>query len=475
MFSKIALCLGVSISLCISAWGQELTDREKKLMSIIESLEKRVTALEEKFSDEEPLEKGAPSNETPSTASTNTAAPTATPASAPAPASQPDGNDMRVYWKEGLRLDSHNGAFKLKFGGRIQSDWFLFSEGDEIKTEFGDSKNGSEIRRARIFIGGTIYDDFEFKAQYDFDHDVVSTNDLWISAKNVPVLGTIKFGHFKEPFGLERLTSSKDDSFAEEAVASALGISRNLGVQVSNSAFDQRLAWAVGVFEETLNLDTRTEGNEGISITGRISGLPLLNEKGDRYLHLGLSASHRNINEFAKASRAETHASNVLAIVSFPETDTVNLLGSEIAYTRGPLHLSGEFNLAFIHSDRGYDDADLSGFYAQAGYFLTGEHRRYKMGSGFFDKVIPKNNFTWKEGGGKGAWEVVTRYSHLDLEDNMYTGGELNDISLGLNWYLNPNMRVILNYVHAELDDGLLGPGKSDTTDAVVSRIQVTW
>ena len=38
-----------TLLLCSTTWAQELTDREKKLLDIIESLEKRVSALEEKF------------------------------------------------------------------------------------------------------------------------------------------------------------------------------------------------------------------------------------------------------------------------------------------------------------------------------------------------------------------------------------------------------------------------------------------
>jgi phosphate-selective porin OprO/OprP len=55
--------------------------------------------------------------------------------------------------------------------------------------------------------------------------------------------------------------------------------------------------------------------------------------------------------------------------------------------------------------------------------------------------------------GGLGAWEVGVRYSQVDLNDSIVSGGELDDITIGLNWHLNPNVRVMLNYVRADLDD----------------------
>jgi phosphate-selective porin OprO/OprP len=94
-------------------------------------------------------------------------------------------------------------------------------------------------------------------------------------------------------------------------------------------------------------------------------------------------------------------------------------------------------------------DPSFSGYYAYASYFLTGEHRAYKNSSGTFDRVKPKTNFGK---GGTGAWEVALRYSGLDLNDAPIQGGELEDITFGLNWYLNPNVRAMFNYVLADLD-----------------------
>jgi len=110
--------------------------------------------------------------------------------------------------------------------------------------------------------------------------------------------------------------------------------------------------------------------------------------------------------------------------------------------------------------------ADLHGYYIQTSYFLTGEHRKYKPSAGSFSRVKPKENFSF--GGGLGAWEVGLRYSGLDLDDGSISGGELDTITAGLNWHLNPNTRIMWNYVHADKDD-------VGEADMLLARLQIDF
>ena len=126
----------------------------------------------------------------------------------------------------------------------------------------------------------------------------------------------------------------------------------------------------------------------------------------------------------------------------------MDLFGSEAAVVYGPLSIQTEYMVMSVDR-RGFEDPVFSGGYIYASYFLTGEYRPYKMTDGEFDRVKPRKNFSI-EGKGLGAWEVAFRYSTMDLNDKSVNGGFLRDFTWGLNWYLNPNTRVMLNYIYAD-------------------------
>jgi phosphate-selective porin OprO/OprP len=72
--------------------------------------------------------------------------------------------------------------------------------------------------------------------------------------------------------------------------------------------------------------------------------------------------------------------------------------------------------------------------------------------------VVPFENFFLVRGAdcglhhGLGAWQIGARYSYLDLNDKEVGGGIVHDLTLGLNWFLNPNMKWQYNYSLARRD-----------------------
>jgi phosphate-selective porin OprO/OprP len=68
---------------------------------------------------------------------------------------------------------------------------------------------------------------------------------------------------------------------------------------------------------------------------------------------------------------------------------------------------------------------------------------------GFFRAVIPKKPVF---SGGPGAWELVSRYSYINLDSGPISGGRFGRFTEQLNWYLSRYVRLELNYGYGHLD-----------------------
>jgi phosphate-selective porin OprO/OprP len=87
----------------------------------------------------------------------------------------------------------------------------------------------------------------------------------------------------------------------------------------------------------------------------------------------------------------------------------------------------------------------FGGGYVSASWMLSGESRPYDRTSGTFGRVIPRRAFNPGQGSW-GAWEIAARYSHLDLNSEEVSGGRINMLMLGLNWYLHSHVKCRFNY-----------------------------
>ena len=158
-------------------------------------------------------------------------------------------------------------------------------------------------------------------------------------------------------------------------------------------------------------------------------------------------------------------------------SDQEYLMGLEALYIRGPISLQAEYGWNWVDNAVGVvQNSTATGFvpfavpqnyvfhggYIQLAYTLTGENRAYDRRIGtlareYFGKPGPYSpawivrdadgNLIWS----KGAWEVAARYSYLNLNSGnglfRIQGGEMNGLSLGLNWYVNTNLNVMTDWV----------------------------
>ncbi|HYC55325.1 MAG TPA: porin [Candidatus Binatia bacterium] len=415
---------------------------------------------------------------------------------------QAQDNAFKVFWKEGVRLESGDGAFKLKLGGRVQYDAAFFGADDELEAGLGTRsvppsatdpdgggplqfKDGTQLRRARIELDGVIYERFLFKAQWDFVEGRSDIKDMWLGVAAVPYLGTLRIGQVKEPFSIDELTSSKYDEFIEQSLATAFVPSRNPGITIQNAVLGERLQYAAGVYRNAD--DAGNSGGDGTwALTTRITGLPWYAQE-DRLLHVGLNLTYRDISGRVRfASRPESRLAPNVVDTGNMEANWMLAGGPEVALVFGPFSLQGEFIYAHVDGETGatnpVGEQGFYGYYAYASYWLTGESRNYKTAVAEFDRVKPKRNLL--QSGGFGAWQAVARWSSIDLDDGnsikSIDGGKASDVTVGLNWHWNPNMRLMFHYVWTDVEglpaEPLVGTREREGSAHIVqARAQVDF
>lgn len=381
--------------------------------------------------------------------------------------------DLNASWSHGIRLEAPDGSVKLRLGGRIMSDWVWMNESPSLRAAFGTQPDGHEFRRARLYVSGEMDARVIFKAQYDFAGQDVDFKDVYVGIKHLPYAGTLKVGHFKEPFSLEELTSSRFLTFLERSLPNAFVPGRNSGAGLANGLLGNRLTWALGAFRDVGDGGSGTGSGGAGAVSARITGLPWFGEEGARLVHLGASYTRRSPpgHSLRFRQRPEVHTAGRYADTGpLTRAGSVDIVGGEAALVRGPFSIQGEAMAAYAVLG-GASDPVFTGAYAQASAFLTGEHRAFSPGKAAFGRVKPARSFSGPERG-PGAWELAVRFSRLDLEDAGVRGRVMTDLTVGVNWHLNANARVMTNFVHAIAEEAGRG---SATANAFLARAQVDF
>lgn len=364
-------------------------------------------------------------------------------------------SSFSLKWNNTFNLESADKDFKLNFGGRIMVDHAYIFQNNALDDSFGPliSKSGTEIRRARLYFSGTVYKNTFFKLQVDFAGDKTSLKDVFVGFKDIPVVGKVMVGHFKEPFRLSTLNSSKYLTFLETGQNGAFAQVRNNGILLLNDFLSNRLSAQFGVFRNANNNSDDAFADDGYILGGRLTGLVLKNEEKKQLLHLGAAYSFRKPDSktYGVSVRPGAHlAPKYITTGSIENIDNVGLANFETAYINGPLSFQGEYLTAAVTTQT--ETFNFSNYYGELSYFLTGETKVFNGSYEGFDRVKPIKNFGGKEKGA-GAWELAVRYSDTDLTDKTILGGNQKDIALAINWYPNPVTRLMLNYIWVDVED----------------------
>ena len=378
-------------------------------------------------------------------------------------------NSFTTYWDNGLRIESSNKDFKLKMGGRLQYDIMFIKQNSNLEDHFADTYNGTELRRARYYFSGSIYSNISYKVQIDFAPNTIAVKDAYIILHKLPIIHNIKVGKFKVPFGLNTLISSKDLTFMERPTTSNFDSERHLGAMIYRSHLSNRLSWQTGFFYP--NQDKNKYQGNGYLLAARMTALPIYKVKDDNYtlLHIGASFVHEfhNGNSFEIKTRPESHLAPKYSHFKIASTKFSFLYNFELSYIYKRFSVQSEYHfMDFVPYTSSTDKhIHLSSYYGTLSVFLTNDHRAYSTKKTFFGKVKPTKNY---RNDGWGAIELAVRFSHVDGQTDHYVyGGEMNNIALGLNWYLNPAVKVATNYIHS------INSAYNGSADIIQMRFQV--
>ncbi len=361
-----------------------------------------------------------------------------------------------------LVFESKDKQFKYWFDNRVYLDGEKYF-GEQINP-IGD---GLSIRRLRFAIKANLYKKWYGEVDLDFAGSATEIKDAYIKYKLKN--GFIKAGNYKESFSMETTTSSRYITFIERSLPSKFAPSRNLGIAASKWGHNW-LAIAgihfndVGGFEEVelSQAHNKKDGiDEGTSYTGRIAFMPV--QKDHKVIHLGLAASYRtpktsdseiNSYRFSTRALASINRKKYIDTDDMSDVDHRVLLGFELAAAYHNFMFQSEYMKNTVYGiDEAYT-ANFDGGYMQAGWLIFGSQYNYNNKEGEFTHISQKNDW--------GALELALRYSYVNVNDkdaNVF-GGAGESYTLGLTYYANHNVRMMLNYNYLNHDRYANGKGK---------------
>jgi phosphate-selective porin OprO and OprP len=383
--------------------------------------------------------------------------------------------------------------------------------------------SGENVRRARIGVVGKFFSDWNFALIYDFggsDDGFGGTapgslpgggtsgiENAYLSYTGLKPFGgkmAIEGGIMDIPYTLDEATSSNDMLFMERASSSVIAM--NIAAGDFRSAVGTRwyndVFWAGGYVTGPATGAIHSASSvapagttEQYGAVARVAG-QIVSGK-DYSLHLGADAQWliqppRNLVTQAQtvklSDRPELRIDPTTLITTgaIANASAAQVYSVEAAATYGPLILQGEYY--WFNIDRnantglppiGAPSLKFQGGYAQAGWVLTGENHAYNPATASYSGIKPAHPFSL-DGGGWGAWEIAGRVSTIDLNNQLGTipginGGRQTVYTAALNWYVNGNVRFMLDYLHGNVTRQATPTSAADAGskfDAVAMRTQ---
>ena len=388
-------------------------------------------------------------------------------------------------WKDGFFLQSADGDNKLKIGGYMQLDgrWFV---GD-------DASNGANeflFRRVRPQLQGTVFKYFDFRIMPDFAGSTLVLQDAYVDARYFPQ-ASLRLGKFKLPVGLERLRSATALTFVERGLPTNLIPNRDIGGELHGDLLRGALSYSLGIFNGVQDGGIQdSDVNDDKDFAGRLFTQPFLDSSVGPLRGLGIGFAGTYGHEKGSATtpdlpslrsggqqrvfRYVTDSPATAAGTAFADGDRYRWTPQGYYYWKA-LGILGEYvsssqRIAFGGT---HAQATNDAWQVETSYVITGEDASFKG-------VVPAQSFdpfrgTW------GALQLAFRYGQLNVDDAVFSLGAADpsksvsgesEYAVGINWYLNKAVKLVLNYEETSFDGGAKS-GDRPSERALLSRIQL--
>jgi phosphate-selective porin OprO/OprP len=433
--ASAVLAVAIMVVGASAAWAQE-TDKDRKIRE--EAMKERVEALEKKSQE-------------------------------------------GLTWtnSNGLKFKTADGNFEGAIGGRV---YFVYRNVFERKDAGTTNPNSFLIDTARIQLDGTFYKEFFYRVEAEAGkNDDFRIKDTFIGWKGLEG-HSFQFGAFKEPFGMEHTTSSRFNDFAERSLVDRLVPAHDIGMMWSSTFADRVVGVELGFFNGNgRQAAAVAENNDEKDVVARVRVTPFRAGDNDwlKNLRIGVAMTYGDVDSLALGDINGADYSN-LTMIDFTGTEdgVRTRMGLELSWLVGPMSLRAEYvtmnREVVVGTDS--DDFDTDAYYLQFTYLLTGETKALE------NRIVPKKNFSVKEGNW-GAWELAVRLAGLDASDGEDVGvvgaaanQEIQEITVGVNWWMTPNMRVMFNYEMFSFDEDVANAGDPIGDQSIFyTRLQIDF
>ncbi|HEY3862863.1 MAG TPA: porin [Verrucomicrobiae bacterium] len=370
----------------------------------------------------------------------------------------------------GFSLQSADRDFILKLSGFAQvdaRDFFNAAPGN---------KDAFTIRRMRAIASGSVYHDFEYYLQTDFASGVTSssTNDAFLQDAYVNVHHwdgfQLQIGKMKEPVSMEVLPLDQYLWFLERGFPTELAPNRDVGLKVHGILGHGVLAYQAGVFNgvpDGGSGDAEVADNDKDAV-GRVIVTPFKNTEIAplRNFSFGIGSSYglqsgTSTPTFATVARQTFFSySNTVS-----ETGQHLRLDPQASYYWGPFCAYGEYAITdekFKDSTaklNRYANFENKAWDVVASCYLTGESNVF----GVLPAVEHPFRFDLST---LGAFQLAARFGQISLDRGAFpyyaastSAHGATSWSVALNWYLNHNVKCILEFDDTTFDGGSRTPG----------------